>query len=121
MSINVQAARRAFQARLEKQKTERETARSMALQAVRTIAPAIIVKYASVKAAYLFGSILRASAFRPDSDIDIAVENCSAEDYFALWHDLEDALPDWPVDLRDLPANTSFTRQVYQTGEKIYG
>jgi predicted nucleotidyltransferase len=121
MSINIRAARQAFQARLQKDLAEREASRERALKAVRAVAPQIIARYSTVKTAYLFGSILRSGAFRVDSDIDIAVKGASAEDYFALWHDLEDALPDWFIDLRDLPPDTFFTRWVYETGEKIYG
>jgi predicted nucleotidyltransferase len=96
-------------------------AREAALRAVRAVAPAIIAGYPAVKTAYLFGSILRPGAFRSDSDIEIAVEGGSAEDYFALWHALEEALPNWFIDLRDLPPNTRFTQRVYSTGEKIHG
>ncbi|MFN8456907.1 MAG: nucleotidyltransferase domain-containing protein [Anaerolineae bacterium] len=85
------------------------------------MAPAIIARYPSIKAAYLFGSILRPGAFRGDSDIDIAIENGAAEDYFALWRDLQEVLPDWLIDLRDLPPDTVFTRHILSMGEKIYG
>ncbi len=121
MTIDIQAARQSFQARLQKKSEEREIIRGKALQAARAIAPTIVAKYPAVKAAYLFGSILRPGAFRPDSDIDIAIKGGSAEDYFALWHELENALPDWFIDLRDLPPDTRFTRRVHETGEKIYG
>ncbi len=121
MTIDIQAAREAFQARLQRKFEQREAARENALQVARAAVPAIVAKYPAIKAAYLFGSILRPGAFRVDSDIDIAIEGGSAEDYFALWHDLEEALPDWFIDLRDLPPDTHFTQRVYRTGEKIYG
>ena len=121
MSIDIQGARQSLKARLQKNFEEREAARKKALKSVLAKAPAIVAKYPAVKSAYLFGSILRSGAFRADSDIDIAIEGGSAEDYFALWHDLEDALPDWSIDLRDLPPNTRFTQRIYERGEKIYG
>jgi predicted nucleotidyltransferase len=121
MSFDIQAARQSFQARLQKDYEAREAARQKAFEAVRAKVPAVIAKYRAVKSAFLFGSILRPGAFRPDSDIDIAIEGGSAEDYFALWHDLEDALPDWLIDLRDLPPDTRFAEQVFERGEKIYG
>jgi predicted nucleotidyltransferase len=121
MTIDIQAARPAFRARQEKNFKQREAAREEALRAVRAVAPEIVAGYPAVKTAYLFGSILRSGAFRSDSDIDIAIEGGSAEDYFALWHALEDALPNWFIDLRDLPPNTRFTQRVRDTGEKIYG
>lgn len=121
MSLDIQAARRAFKVRLQKKFNEKEAARKKALQAVRAVTPGIIAKYSAVQSAYLFGSILRSGAFHPDSDIDIAIEGGSAQDYFALWHELEEALPDWFIDLRDLSPNTRFTRRVQEFGEKIYG
>jgi predicted nucleotidyltransferase len=121
MSFDIQAARQSLQARLQKDFETREAARHKALESVRAAIPAIVAKYKAVKSAYLFGSILRPGAFRPDSDIDIAIEGGSAEDYFALWRDLEEALPHWLIDLRDLPSDTHFTEQVRQRGEKIYG
>ena len=121
MPIDIKAARRSFEARLQKEFEGRESARQKALAAARTVIPTIVAKYPAVKSAYLFGSILRPGAFRSDSDVDIAIEGGSAEDYFALWRDLEEALPNWLIDLRDLPPDTRFTQQVYQKGEKIYG
>lgn len=121
MSIDVREAKRILQARYQKQLEERETARNEALQAVRTVVPEVVTKFPAVSAAYLFGSILRPGAFRADSDIDIAIEGGSARDYFAVWHTLEEALPHWLIDLRDLPPDTGFTRRVKERGEKIYG
>ncbi len=121
MTIDIHAARKAFQSRLQKNLETRELAREKALQAVRAVAPEVMAKYPTVKAAYIFGSLLRPNAFRLDSDIDIAIEGSDAEDYFALWHDLEDALPNWFIDLRDLPPDSRFTQRVRETGEKIYG
>lgn len=121
MITNIQDYRQSYQARLRRDFNQREIIRDKAKKAVLATAPAIITQYPSVKAGYLFGSILRPGAFRPDSDIDIAIEGGTAEDYFALWRDLQEALPDWLIDLRDLPPHTQFTQRVYETGEKIYG
>ena len=91
------------------------------MQLAQAAAPKIIGQYPAIKSAYLFGSVLKPGAFRPGSDIDIAIDGGSAEDYFALWHELEDALPEWFIDLRDLPPHTLFTRHVLERGMKIYG
>lgn len=120
MIINIQAYRASYQARLRRGVEKREDGRKKALEEVKVVAPAIAAKYPAVKTLYLFGSILRPGAFRADSDIDLAIEGGSAEDYFALWHDLQEALPDWFIDLRDLPAETLFTQRVHETGEKLY-
>ncbi len=102
MPIDIQAARRAFLSRQQKTLEQHEALRQNALQAVRSVAPAIIAKYPTVTATYLFGSILRPGAFQTNSDIDIAIEGGSAEDYFALWRELEEVLPDWFIDLREV-------------------
>lgn len=121
MTVNIQLAREAFQARWQNKFEQREAGRKKALQAIHAIVPTIVAKYPAITTAYIFGSVLRPGAFRADSDIDIAIEGGSAEDYFALWHELEDALPDWFIDLRDLPPDTHFSQRVLKTGEKIYG
>jgi predicted nucleotidyltransferase len=121
MITDIQAYRQSFRARLQRDFEQRETLRKQAIKAVFATAPAIITRYPAIRTAYLFGSILRPGAFRSDSDIDIAIEGGTAEDYFALWRDLQEALPDWFIDLRDLPPNTQFTQRVYETGKKIYG
>ncbi len=121
LSIDIKAARKAFLSRQQRALEQHEALRQNALQAVHSVAPSVIAKYQTVTAAYLFGSILRPGAFQADSDIDIALEGVSAEDYFALWRELEEALPDWLIDLRDLPLDQHFAKRVRNTGEKIYG
>lgn len=121
MSTNIQAYRQSYQARLQRDLEKREAGRKKALEEVKAVAPVIAAKYPAVKTVYLFGSILRPGAFRTDSDIDLAVEGGSAEDYFALWRELQEAMPGWFIDLRDLPSGTLFTQRVQETGEKIHG
>lgn len=108
------------QARHQQQLAAREALRAEALQAVMAKAPQIIARYKRVTLAYLFGSILRAGAFRPDSDIDIGVADLPVSDYTPLRTDLEAALPAWEIDLRELPPNTTFTTLVKQGGRLIY-
>ncbi len=121
MAINIEAYRRSYQARLQRGLEEREAGRKKALEEIKAVAPTIAAKYPAIKTVYLFGSILRPGAFRADSDVDLAVEGGSAEDYFALWRELQEAIPGWLIDLRDLPSGTLFTHRVHETGEKIYG
>lgn len=118
---DIAAYRQSFQSRLRREWEQRESRREVALRTVRDVVPAIVAQYPEVKAAYMFGSILRPNAFRADSDIDIAIEGGSAETYFALWRELEAALSEWVIDLRELPTGTRFTQRVRETGEKIYG
>lgn len=121
MITDIQTYRRSFQARLQQSLEEREARRKKALKEIKAVAPALLSQYPAIKAVYLFGSVLRSGRFQINSDIDVAIEGGAAEDYFAFWRDLQEALPDWLIDLRDLPPDTLFTQRVYETGEKIYG
>jgi predicted nucleotidyltransferase len=103
--------RQNFQARLKRQR---------ALESIRQEAPAILSCWPSVHRAYLFGSITRPGAFHKKSDVDIAVEGVTAEEYLALWRALERALPDWAIDLRDITAASTFADLVRRTGVLIY-
>jgi predicted nucleotidyltransferase len=121
MDANLQTVRQTLQARLAREFDEREKRRIEALRAAQAAIPLVASTYPKIKTIYLFGSILVAGAFYMESDIDIAVEGIDPVGYFELWHDLEAALPNWDIDLRDLPANTQFTGRVKQRGIKIYG
>ncbi len=116
----IEEYRRTFQARLRRQQEMREAERQQALQAVREKAPAVISSQASVRRAYLFGSVTRPGAFHPQSDIDIAVEGATPQEYFSLWRALEHALPDWTIDVRDITSASSFGALVRRTGVLIY-
>ena len=103
MSTDIRGARQSLKARLQKNFEEREAARKKALKSVLAKAPAIVVKYPGVKSAYLFGSILRPGAFRPDSDIDIAIEGGSPSPYMTSvttndWGDFNLDLWDFDID-----------------------
>lgn len=113
--------RRNFQARMQRQREAREIRRRQALAAVRKGAPSLMAEWPAVHRAYLFGSITREGAFHAASDIDIAIEGeIDAETYFALWHALERALPDWAIDLRDISTHSRFADLVRQSGDLIY-
>lgn len=117
---SVEIYRRTFQERLRRQQEAREEARQRALRAASEKVPAIAAAYPSVRRVYLFGSVAEPRAFHEKSDVDIAVEDTTAEDYFALWRELEQALPDWTVDLRDITAPSFFAYRVRRTGTLLY-
>ena len=119
-NVDIAACRASFAAREERKLAEREKRRKAALEAAVSALNAISPRYGKVRRAYLFGSVVRSGAFRLDSDVDVAVEGIEAADYFALWRDLEGAMPDWPVDLRDLVPGTHFARRVQMEGRLIY-
>ncbi len=116
----MRAYRMGFRARLERRREAQERLRQRALQAVEERVPCVIARSSSVQRAYLFGSLTRPGAFHEASDIDIAVEGITAQEYFALWRALEQALPDWEVDLRDITSPSHFSDLIRKTGVLIY-
>ncbi len=118
--IPIETYRRAFQQRMQHNMEEREERRQQVLRAVWEKAPAILAAYPSVRRAYLFGSVTRPGVFRPASDIDIALEGTTAAEYFAVWRDLEHALPDWTVDVREITDSSPFADLIRETGVLLY-
>jgi predicted nucleotidyltransferase len=116
----IRTYRQSFQARLERKREAQEARRQRALESVRKEAPAILSRWPCVHRAYLFGSITRPGAFHKGSDVDIAVEGVTAEEYLAVWRALERALPDWAIDLRDITPASTFADLVRRTGVLIY-
>jgi predicted nucleotidyltransferase len=117
---HIGAYRQAFQQRMQHMLEAREELRQRALCAVQDRALAVLTACSSVRRAYLFGSIIRQGAFGPDSDIDIALEGTTAADYFAVWRDLERALPEWAVDVREIADSSPFADLIHEIGMLIY-
>ena len=68
----------------------------------------------------LFGSLAHASWFRPDSDVDLAVEGIPAGDYWEAWQEVERTIRDRPVDLVDLEtASESLRRSIARYGIEL--
>ncbi len=118
--VDVAACRRSFIAREERKRAKRELRRQAALEAAFNSIISVAPRYPTLHRAYLFGSVLRQGAFSLKSDVDIAVEGIDATDFFSLWRDLEEAMPDWAVDLRDLVPGSHFARRVQDGGQLIY-
>ena len=97
-----------------------ETRRTAAYSAVVAAIPATAVPCASIQRVYLYGSIMREGAFHEESDIDVGVQGSTAEDYSAFWRELQRALPDWFVDVRELNDDAGFAEIVRLTGELVY-
>lgn len=114
------AYRRNFQARIQRQQDKLEAGRKTALQATLAAAPAVIAACPSVQRAYLFGSVIQPGGFHLESDVDIAVEGIAAQAYTTLWRALEEALPEWNIDLRDISQPSPFADLIRQTGLLIY-
>jgi predicted nucleotidyltransferase len=84
-----------------------------AREAVRRSAPL----FPAIRAVYLFGSILRPGRFRPDSDVDVAIDCEDVEVETPFWRTLEDVLQR-DVDLR--PRIGTVARAVSEGGELCY-
>jgi len=118
--VDIAACREAFLARERKARAEREARRLAALEAVRLAILQSVPGHSAVRRAYLFGSVTRPGAFRLDSDVDVAVEGIGVAEYFDLWRDLEQAAPEWTIDLRDVTRPSLFAERVRATGQLIY-
>jgi predicted nucleotidyltransferase len=121
MTVEVSTCQAHLQARQCRRDAAREMARQQLLQVVRTAVHSVLPAFPQVHRVYLFGSTARPGAMHQDSDVDLAVEGClSAETYFALWRELEQAIPGRTVEVVELTPGLSFTERVHQTGEMIY-
>lgn len=115
--------REAYQQRRAAQLAEREAHRLRVLAIVLANWSTIMADVPSLKRAYLFGSLIKEGRFRPDSDIDIAVDELAPEHYTPLWDALEDSLDenDWHmVDLRPLHPEERFAQRVIAEGILLY-
>ena len=55
-----------------------------------------------VRRVILFGSLARTEPFYPRSDVDLAVEGLTGDDYWEAWRIVEEIITDRPVDLVDM-------------------
>ena len=112
--------RQAHRERLNRQVEQRESWREKTLAMVKETVPSIAESIVTVNQVFLFGSITKPGLFRPESDVDIAVTGTTATDYFTFWRKLEEALPEWQIDCRDVSDNSFFATWVKETGTLIY-
>lgn len=110
-----------YQQREAAHRAEREAQRQAVLAQVLDKWPPLMAAFPALKRAYLYGSLTKPGWFRPDSDIDVALEGLPLEQEKALWDALEASLGDeFMVDLRPLPRDTFFGEQVVQRGILLY-
>jgi predicted nucleotidyltransferase len=120
--VDIIACRAYLQTRKRQRDQEREALRQQIMQVVRIAVPSVLATFPQVRRAYVFGSMVRPGAMlRSDSDIDVAIEGTlSAETYFALWREIERAIPGWVVEVVELGQDLHFVERVRQVGEVIY-
>jgi predicted nucleotidyltransferase len=96
---------------------ERESLRLGVLERVRDAVRRSAPLFPAIQAVYLFGSLLQPGQFRPDSDVDVAIDCHDVEIETPFWRMLEEAL-ERDVDLR--PRIGAIARAVEQGGELCY-
>jgi len=99
---------------------EAEKQRNIAFGKAKEVIQAVLPRYVSIQRAYLFGSVTHPGGYYSYSDIDIAVDHVSPDDYWAAWRDLERQLPGWVVDFRVLADDPVFASMVETTGSLVY-
>ncbi len=117
-SIDIEAARQYYYRRELNRQARREAQRQQWLRRAREAVSRLALLYPGVRRVYLFGSLVQPGRFRPDSDIDVAVECDTLESESAFWRALEQELKR-AVDVRPL-AGVIATVALNQ-GEQIYG
>lgn len=118
--MDIAACRENLRQREESHYQVRERRRLAAREAIVAAVQSVLPHYPTVKRVYLFGSVTCAGAFHSNSDIDVAVEGVTTSDYFVLWRDLEEAVSDWMIDLRELNETSYFSQRVRRQGELVY-
>ncbi|MCL4864003.1 MAG: nucleotidyltransferase domain-containing protein [Caldilineaceae bacterium] len=113
----IEAARQYHRARDAKRWAEREAYRQEWLEQARAAIRQHAPSFSSLRRAWLFGSIVQPGRFRPDSDIDVAVECPDLEQESAFWRVMEQALRR-DVDVR--PYVGAIIQAVAWYGEIVY-
>jgi predicted nucleotidyltransferase len=109
---------REYHARRERElRQEREALRLAVLEKTREAVGRSAPLFPAIRAVYLFGSLLQPGRFRPDSDVDVAIDCDDIEMETPFWRMLEEALQR-DVDLR--PRTGAVARAVEQGGELCY-
>ncbi len=68
----------------------------------------------------LFGSLAHAAWFTPASDVDLAVEGLSGQDYWQAWRLIEEIVRDRPVDLLEMETvGESLRRAIERSGIEL--
>jgi predicted nucleotidyltransferase len=118
--FDIASARAQWYKRESLRRIEAEKQRNIALGKAKEVIQAVLPRYVSIQRAYLFGSVTRPGGFYSYSDIDIAVDCVSPDDYWAIWRDLERQLPGWAVDFRVMADDPVFASMVETTGSLVY-
>jgi predicted nucleotidyltransferase len=116
-TLDLDAIRRYHREREQKRRAQREANRLGWLERTRAAIRQIAPQHPAIQRVYLFGSIVQTGRFRPDSDIDVAVECTDLAVESELWRALEHEL-DHDVDVR--PWEEPIISAVKTYGEQVY-
>ena len=67
-----------------------------------------------VRRVMLFGSLAQTNVFRPDSDVDLAVEGLERRSYWKAWKMAEDHIGDRQVDLVEIEMATESLKKAIE-------
>lgn len=87
--------------------------REQLLVHIREAAAALKTRFGA-RRVVLFGSLTHEAWYTSDSDVDLAVEGLSAQDYWEAWRLLEEIIGDRPVDLVDIETAGESLRQAIE-------
>lgn len=116
--VDIEAARQYYHQREAQRRAHREAERQQWLLRVRQAVAQVASRCPGVQRVYLFGSLVQPGRFRPDSDIDVAVDCDTLETESEFWRALEREL-ERDVDVR--PLTSAVAEAVVYGGEQIYG
>jgi predicted nucleotidyltransferase len=109
---------REYHARRDRElREQREALRLRVLEQARAAIRRSAPRFPPIRAVYLFGSVLQPGRFRPNSDVDVAIDCDDIEMETPFWRTLEEAL-ERNVDLR--PRVSTIARAVETRGELCY-
>jgi len=109
----IEALRRRM-ALLETPLTRDETLKREQLLAQARLAAREIKARFAARRVILFGSLAHGAWFRPDSDVDLAVEGLEGEAYWQAWRLAEQVITDRRVDLIDVDTASPSLRQAIE-------
>jgi len=116
--VDSRAAREHYREREARRRAQREAERRQWVDRVREAVSRLVPQHPGVRRVYLFGSLTQPGRFRPDSDIDVAMECDTLEAEGVFWRALEREL-ERDVDVRPLVG--AVAEAVARGGEQIYG
>ena len=86
---------------------------------VREVSDALKARF-GVRRVLVFGSLVKAEWFGPDSDVDLAVEGLAPEDFWEAWRVAEEIIAERPVDLVEIEtAKESVSQAIHRYGVEL--